>query len=1346
MPSKYDTYWQNHLDAILALFGQARTAGTSAPLPLTGLDALGERGSWYGKLEIVAGQSVYDSGAHLAALGAVLTPSLPEWSREHAWIVTVSRDLQLVVEKTDPQKTNWFENAYRNAKQTETITDAEAYLGPLTQEAAFSGWCQTSSGKRVYVLFTAQRDCWLAPRRARLEEAAAAGGEIVISLTDETSGRFDLWTIPAAELVAAIQRAGVAPSLDRGNAYNFNLQTDEAADLIRQLGWDIRPYRKESRQTELTRAGFWPAGSTPHPEKTSLPIGAKGKVDVAARLAQWKIEATDPNHPNHYHANLDAPATNYARISAFLHKLRTVPESFGRDDVAALFGSLNAGQRMKNKVADGNSLPELRAELLALVDGEGEPTVKIERASQAIKYAATNMLGELFGWANADTAPLNNTCARDALSYLGYPFDPTDYGTFVAAHEQFKQVYQAQVGRLRPELPLNLEIDKLYNVIDKVDLKQKRPVLAKPFSDMFADWEEAEWAFDLLAEAAQRLGVMGADDPMAAWTLRRAAGRYDLHFSYGRWLVLGLAGANGHLTLKLALFRDRLDLPTTRVESFTQKEGETPVSLHYLAAQAWRQLEDSEQETYGETLDYIKQLFAAWQASPYHKYTDTPLALAVFDTNARRRLLGSGMKAPTQRFWKIAPGDDAWQWSECQADGFIAIGWDELGDLSNLDRAGFEVRRAEIQQDHRDWTNDALEQVWKFAQIQEGDRIVANRGTTEVLAIGTVTGPYYFVPGVRHGHRLPVQWDDTTVRQVNEGGWRRTLVELTEAKFSALAAATPSASSLGESATGNGYRETDDELVAHAESAFSPRAFQLLRGIHEQPTKAYYQAHKDEFKAEVEEPLQRLMGRVAEQLPHPVRELMETEQGVFGRFLKNDWGKGGAWDFYWGAFYPKGGKRTQDAQLFTGIHPGFVHFGFSVGAYASEQRQRFQQNCKTHHAALVDLLSEVFSDARLVFGRTESLTVAPDGKVSSREACTWEEFLADPDRASSTVAMVVPRSALLRTSADALVTNMAQTFERLFPLILLAVHEQPLGEIADYLDAVAPEPEEDNQPERTIQAAYLLPQFAAETGFPEKELAGWVRAIERKGQAILYGPPGTGKTFVAERLAWHLVGGGDGFWDLVQFHPAYAYEDFIQGIRPRTTAGGGLSYPTEPGRFLEFCAGAAKCQGRCVLIIDEINRANLARVFGELMYLLEYRDREVPLAGGGRLRIPANIRLIGTMNTADRSIALVDHALRRRFAFLALYPHFEALRDFHRRQNTGYPVEKLIQVLNRLNSAIHDRHYHVGITYFLRQALATEIADIWRMEIEPYLDEYFFDQPDKADAFRWERVQTDLQP
>jgi 5-methylcytosine-specific restriction protein B len=177
-----------------------------------------------------------------------------------------------------------------------------------------------------------------------------------------------------------------------------------------------------------------------------------------------------------------------------------------------------------------------------------------------------------------------------------------------------------------------------------------------------------------------------------------------------------------------------------------------------------------------------------------------------------------------------------------------------------------------------------------------------------------------------------------------------------------------------------------------------------------------------------------------------------------------------------------------------------------------------------------------------------------------------------------------------------------------------------------------------------------------------------------------------------------------------------------------------------PGRFLEFCQKAQTRQDRCVLIIDEVNRANLARVFGELMYLLEYRDRKIPLAGGGELQIPANARLIGTMNTADRSIALVDHALRRRFAFIPLYPNFDILRHYHRQKQTGFPVEGLIDTLIHLNREIGDQHYAVGTTFFLHEELSEQIEDIWRMEIEPYLEEYFFDQPEKVEDFRWERI------
>ena len=280
-----------------------------------------------------------------------------------------------------------------------------------------------------------------------------------------------------------------------------------------------------------------------------------------------------------------------------------------------------------------------------------------------------------------------------------------------------------------------------------------------------------------------------------------------------------------------------------------------------------------------------------------------------------------------------------------------------------------------------------------------------------------------------------------------------------------------------------------------------------------------------------------------------------------------------------------------------------------------------------------------------------------------------------------------------------------------------------------------------NDHKRERLPPYPIDQCAEAIGFDIDMLEGWIRAIERKGQAILYGPPGTGKTYVAEHLARHLIGGGDGFIELVQFHPAYAYEDFIQGIRPQEEDGE-LRYPMLPGSFLQFCRKAESCQGTCVLIIDEINRANLARVFGELMYLLEYRDREIKLAGAGNLRIPGNVRIIGTMNTADRSIALVDHALRRRFAFLKLQPNYDVLHRYHR--STGFSVEGLVGVLRRLNNQISDPHYEVGISFFLNEDLDEEIRDIWKMEIEPYLEEYFFDQPDTVEDFRWEKVQSDI--
>jgi hypothetical protein len=277
-----------------------------------------------------------------------------------------------------------------------------------------------------------------------------------------------------------------------------------------------------------------------------------------------------------------------------------------------------------------------------------------------------------------------------------------------------------------------------------------------------------------------------------------------------------------------------------------------------------------------------------------------------------------------------------------------------------------------------------------------------------------------------------------------------------------------------------------------------------------------------------------------------------------------------------------------------------------------------------------------------------------------------------------------------------------------------------------------------------IQPVYTLEECADATGLSTQTLGAWVHAIERKGQAILYGPPGTGKTFVAHHLARHLISGGDGFTQLLQFHPAYSYEEFIQGLRPQAE-GNGLAFTMQPGRFLHFCREAAGRMGVCVLIIDEINRANLPQVLGELLYLLEYREAQIKLAGSDTpFSIPANVRILGTMNTADRSIALVDNALRRRFAFLRITPDLNVLRHYHNRIGTPYRLEPLIALLQEINRAIGDPNFALGISYFLHDDLASELPSIWQVEIEPYLEEFFFDQPEQIAPFRWGAVKTRL--
>jgi len=552
-----------------------------------------------------------------------------------------------------------------------------------------------------------------------------------------------------------------------------------------------------------------------------------------------------------------------------------------------------------------------------------------------------------------------------------------------------------------------------------------------------------------------------------------------------------------------------------------------------------------------------------------------------------------------------------------------------------------------------------------------------------------------------------------------------------------------------------------EKVFVHPECPFSVKTFDLLAEFEKNPTSHFYMAHKKDFLKYVEEPLKYILSQVEEQLPDFIKECINIKHEGFASITEIGDLEPTVYSI---VFNLKHIISTVDcissAQLMLNLENQKLTFGFSseckdfegVKEYPLQpffisdkeimelfKRYQLPQNYSFY-------LTQKTTDFKFNHWQFDS-TIEPANNVYEllENILTYSRGVIPPavkiNLTKIQLQISLESQKILGYSAKKLIREIAQTFKKLFPLFLIFNfyednHYLTPIILSQYFLVY----------EKEFNPVYQLEAISEITGFQTSELDRWIHTINRKGQTIIQGPPGTGKTFLAQQLAQHLIGGGDGFSDIIQFHPAYTYEDFIQGIRPQSQDGQ-LTYPIVPGRFLEFCEKAEICEDICVLIIDEINRANLSQVFGELMYLLDDRQdtaRFITLASGKLFRIPTNVRIIGTMNTADRSIALVDQALRRRFAFIPVYPNYEVLRQYHHREETGFPVDKLTSILEDVKRAINNKHYELGISFFLTKTLAEDIQDIWQMEIEPYLEEYFFDQQEKMDEFLWDKIKDKL--
>ena len=281
---------------------------------------------------------------------------------------------------------------------------------------------------------------------------------------------------------------------------------------------------------------------------------------------------------------------------------------------------------------------------------------------------------------------------------------------------------------------------------------------------------------------------------------------------------------------------------------------------------------------------------------------------------------------------------------------------------------------------------------------------------------------------------------------------------------------------------------------------------------------------------------------------------------------------------------------------------------------------------------------------------------------------------------------------------------------------------------------------DDEEPPVMEYPTYDAEEFLEEVFMDVDSYETLVALVRNKKNVILQGAPGVGKTFAAKRLAYSMMGVKDpNRVMMVQFHQSYSYEDFIMGFRPSENG-----FELKRGAFYNFCKEAEiDSDNEYFFIIDEINRGNLSKIFGELFMLIESDKRGVELQllySDEKFSVPSNVYIIGMMNTADRSLAMLDYALRRRFAFFEMKPGFDT--DGFREYRMGLVSEKfdrLINCVDNLNAAITadeslGEGFCIGHSYFcnLKKATDQALSGIVEYELIPLLKEYWFDEPVKV--------------
>lgn len=472
----------------------------------------------------------------------------------------------------------------------------------------------------------------------------------------------------------------------------------------------------------------------------------------------------------------------------------------------------------------------------------------------------------------------------------------------------------------------------------------------------------------------------------------------------------------------------------------------------------------------------------------------------------------------------------------------------------------------------------------------------------------------------------------------------------------------------------------------------------------------WHALNKDRYERVLRDPTQVLVESLRSTYISQLDPAVATTTYNISKLKKNDYGQGGYHDHYWAAFFdPEAGSKIKSCQLFIRFlgQQRLVRYGFAFGNDCERYKANLRAAIEANRVAVQQYLLASPKGTLVRPGESDDV-VGEGARVFATKLGQQDIGSSQQDNINIVRVFALEE---LPDHAETLAKDVGEFFEWVWPFFAAARSGNwSIQERSDTNnDKIADELVDEDAP-RTLDE---LSEASALSVVKLQEIED---ALLTKQQIVLIGPPGTSKTYIAQLFARYFAAGREtnsqGDHTTLFMHANWAYEDFFEGIKPYTTDGV-LKFAPKLGFFLEWIESLSKYRpsARHVLVLDELNRCDTAAVLGELLQLLEYRGRSMRLLSGRTFRFPSNVYLIGTMNSADRSIGRMDLALRRRFLWLDLVPDYDVLHTWLSRTGNN-PARFSADTLRRCNQLLEDRgiapEQQIGHALFMVQTFGSE--------------------------------------